>query len=777
MTSSDAGRRRGRRRPRRWRRITLVVALVLVVGVTAGILWRLPPPATDLADPPTGDLDAGDGGTWEVGGFDVVVGDSLTVTHDDADGPVWETAPGDAFLTAAAGETTYRDDVGLLRIDDEHDATWAAQTIDSVEPDGDTLRLTGTLTGDDGDLGPVGWEMALSEGAPGRLDVDVRIAAEGAAGESGDGEADGRAPNRLYLSSVLAEDESVHGLGAQSGDFDLRGRRVPIVSREQGVGRGNQPLSFAVDLAEAAAGGQDTTYLVSGVNVTSEARSLAYRGERIASVDLTGEGLVWEVWADEASFSLAAAGTPLEAVEIQSGWAGAADPPPSWTQEGAIVGLQGGTDEVRAELETLRNAGVPVAAVWLQDWTGRRVTSFGDRLQWNWVLDEERYPGWDELVAELEAEGIRVLTYTNAFVTADSGAAAAERGGRDLHAEAAELGHLVLDPAGEVYELDQQGFDAAMVDLTSEDAREWFARVIADEVADAGASGWMADFAEGPPPDAVLDAGSGEQWRAAWPVLWQEVNARALELAGLESEGLVWHRSGHSASAGAADALWLGDQMQDWSAEDGLASVPAMLQATAASGMAQMHSDVGGYTSLALPVVPDIGRDDELLARWGELSVLGPVLRTHEGNRPAEVVQAAGSAETAADLAASARLFVALAPERARLTEDDPLGAAQHHPWMIHGGAELLEGAGAEIAMGPDVLLTPVLEPGAESVEAVLPPGRWVHAWSGGVHGEDDGVTEVEVDAPIGRPALFVREGTQVADEITAFVADERSSS
>ncbi|MGC5617259.1 alpha-glucosidase [Georgenia sp. Z1491] len=742
---------------RRW--IVVGVLGLVIVLVTAGVLWRLPPPATDLADPPRGELDAGAGGTWEVGGFTVVVDDGLTVTHPAADGPVWSTPAGGAFLTAADGDATYRDDVGLLRIADEHEATWTEQSLTDATLDGEELRLSGRLSGDEGEIG---WELTLAQGAEERLDVDARLVTQGPA------------PTRLYLTAALADEESVHGLGAQSGEFDLRGRRVPLISREQGVGRGNQPLSFAVDMAEAAAGGQDTTYLVSGVNVTSRARSLAYRGGRIASVDLTGDELVWEVWSEEASFSVAAAGTPLEAVEIQSGWAGAAEPPPDWTQEGAVVGLQGGTEEVRAELEVLRGAGVPVAAVWLQDWTGRRVTSFGDRLQWNWVLDEERYPGWDELVEELAADGIRVLTYTNAFLSADSGAAAADRGDRDLHAEATELGHLVVGRDGEVVELDQQGFTAAMVDLTSPEAREWIAQAIADEVAGAGASGWMADFAEGPPPDAVLAGGTGEEWRAAWPVLWQEVNNRALELAGLAEEGLVWHRSGHSASSGSADALWLGDQLQDWSAEDGLASVPAMLHATAASGMAQMHSDVGGYTSLALPVVPDIGRDAELLARWGEASVLGPVFRTHEGNRPADVVQAAGSGETAEVLASSARLFVALGPERARLTAEDPLGAAQHHPWMVHGGDELLEQAGAELAMGPDVVLAPVLEPGEDSVDVVLPPGRWVHVWSGDVYGEDSGVAEVEVDAPIGEPALFVREGSAVAEETAAFVAAER---
>jgi alpha-glucosidase len=78
--------------------------------------------------------------------------------------------------------------------------------------------------------------------------------------------------------------------------------------------------------------------------------------------------------------------------------------------------------------------------------------------------------------------------------------------------------------------------------------------------------------------------------------------------------------------------------------------------------------------------------------------------------------------------------------------------------------------------MGPDVLLAPVLSPGEESVDVVLPPGRGVHVWSGQVHGDPDEVTDLEVDAPVGQPALFAREGSAVEGELAAFVEAERAS-
>lgn len=748
-------------RRRRWPWVTLGILAILTLTATVAVQANLPAPATALADAPRGTFAAGVTGSYALGDFAVTIdAEGLVVTHPNAAGDVWRTPRREAFLTAAVGAAEYEDDFGLLRIAETLDTEWAEQTLDAVAASREAVTLAGELHARSGDAEPLRWEATLEVLAPARL--GIRVAAHGP----------GVAPTRLFLRAALDDDESVHGFGGQSAGFDLRGTRVPIVSREQGVGRGEQPLSLMVDLVQDAAGGQDTTYLVSATHVTSHSRSLVYTGERISAADLRGDDLVWEVWDAEAEFSAVAAATPREAIALQSEWTGAAAPPPAWTQEGLIVGLQGGTEVVREKIRVLREAGVPLAGVWLQDWSGKRVTSFGDRLQWNWQLNSEQYPGWAELVAELAEDGIRTLSYTNAFLSADSGAAAAARGGRDLHAEAAALGYLVKDADGAVMSLDQHGFFASMVDLTNEDAAEWFAAVIAEELAGVGASGWMADFAEGPPPSAVLAAGSGEQWRAAWPVLWQRVNERALELAGLGEEGFVFHRSSHTASAGVGDALWLGDQLQNWAAEDGLGSVITLLQSASASGLAQMHSDVGGYTSLALPVVPDIARDGELLVRWAEASVLGPVLRSHEGNRPAMVAQAASDPALAAQLADTVRLFVALAPERARLSAADPLGAAQQHPWMLFPDQTALVGsADHELMLGPDVLLAPALSPGVTEVRAVLPPGRWQHVWSGEVFGAADAVASVTVPAPLGQPALFVRDGTAVARELAAFAA------
>nr|WP_243847288.1 TIM-barrel domain-containing protein [Microbacterium ulmi] len=487
--------------------------------------------------------------------------------------------------------------------------------------------------------------------------------------------------------------------------------------------------------------------------------------------------MIWEVWADAADFSIAAAATPLGALSIQAEWAGVAAPPPAWASSGLIAGLQGGTSALREKIATLQAAAAPLSAVWVQDWTGVQDAGTGVRPRANWTLDAQRYAGWDELVAELAGQGIRVLTYVAPWLSADAGAAAAGRGDRDLYAEAADAGYLARDDDGAVLATDQGGVTVASVDLSNPEAREWLAQVIAAQVAGVGASGWMADAGEGPPPEARLQGGVGIDWRVRWPVLWQQVNARALEISGLGAEGFVWHRSGGTDSAGAADAVWLGDQTQDWSAEDGLRSALSLTQSLSASGVAQVHGDIGGSTSIDLPIVGDVARDDELVVRWAEASLLQPVFRTTEGTRPDAAAQPAEDSRLARQIAKLARLFAALGPERARLAAQGPLRTAPQHPWILNPAERLLSTGSAddELQLGADIVLAPVVERGAEAVAATLPPGRWKHVWSGAMYGSEAGVSQALVGAEPGEPALFVRDGSPVADELSAYVAAEKA--
>jgi len=112
-------------------------------------------------------------------------------------------------------------------------------------------------------------------------------------------------------------------------------------------------------------------------------------------------------------------GSVLGAIKEYTGiHAGRMSPLPSWAYKGgALLGIEGGTDYVNATLRRLWKANVPIAGVWMQDWTGQRDPIIGKMVWYNWVLDKERYPRWQELVASIKAHGGRVLTYVNSFLS------------------------------------------------------------------------------------------------------------------------------------------------------------------------------------------------------------------------------------------------------------------------------------------------------------------------------------------------------------------------
>ena len=83
---------------------------------------------------------------------------------------------------------------------------------------------------------------------------------------------------------------------------------------------------------------------------------------------------------------------------------------------------------------------------------------------WNWQLNEEHYPHWDELVATLAQQGARMLIYINPFLAPGL-----------LHAEAAAKGYLVRrGSATFVYK--NSSILAGMLDLSNPGARRGSSR-------------------------------------------------------------------------------------------------------------------------------------------------------------------------------------------------------------------------------------------------------------------------------------------------------------
>ena len=247
-----------------------------------------------------------------------------------------------------------------------------------------------------------------------------------------------------------------------------------------------------------------------------------------------------------------------------------------------------------------------------------------------------------------------------------------------------------------------------------------------------------------------------------WPVLWAEVNQRAVASRGRTGDAVFFMRAGFSGVQGHCPLLWAGDQSVDFTRHDGVGTVITAALSAGLVGNAYSHSDCGGYTSLLGNV-----RTAELLERWCELAAFAPVMRSHEGNRPDDNLQYDSTPELLACFARWSRVHAHLAPYvQALCYEAATAGLPAQRPLFLHYPDDpALWTVQDQFLYGADLLVAPVIEEGAVSREIVLPgEGRWRHAWSG----EDFAPGVQSIPAPLGRPPVFYRPDSAFAQLFAA---------
>jgi len=595
-------------------------------------------------------------------------------------------------------------------------------------------RLVVTESGDAGvtlrasDSNGVGLVVALMPDPGHSTLVRVRITADPEA-----------VHNRLWIRLSAAHGEPAFGCGEQFSRFNLRGSTVPIWTGEQGVGRGFNVTTLAANIHSRSGGHWHSTYFPQPSYVTEGGRLVHVDTGAYCRFSFAHEEEMLEIWDPACELVLGARDTLAEAVSSLSEFLGRQPPLPEWTHDGMWLGLQGGRDIVRAKVDRAREAGIPLSGVWVQDWVGRRVTAFGSQLFWDWKYDEKLYPDLPAFTAELSGEGIRFLGYLNPFLAIEG----------ELYKEASAKGYCIRKSDGSDYLITVTTFPAAKVDLSNPEAREWFKQIIISNAIGAGLGGWMADYGEYLPPDAVLARANARTYHNRYPAEWARLNHEALAEAGRLEDIAIFMRAGFTGSSRYTHALWAGDQMVDWSRHDGLPSViPAALSAGMV-GIGVTHSDIGGFTSLF-----GKRRTKELFMRWAEHSAFTPIMRSHESNRPGENWQWDGDEGSITHLARMARIYVALAPyRRSVLAEYARTGLPAMRPVSMHYSGESEGRRVSRYLFGRDLLVAPVLRPGVTKMTVELPDDTWVHLWSGARYSGSEAI----VDAASGFPPVFFR--------------------
>ncbi len=534
------------------------------------------------------------------------------------------------------------------------------------------------------------------------------------------------------------------GAGIQRQELLLTDGRYPVVTRSTDVG-GTQGASLAPVPAIFSSAS-------SGWALDSRAYSV---------VDLRHGGRVdATVWQSRLQARLYD-GTPQQMVAQHSSDAAVVPRLPVWATNGAVVSVRGSTQHVTDAALRLLGADTALAAVLVGDGGERRA-----------------YPGWHRLVDRLAAKDVRVLTSV-----APGLALSPRASGPDdepaLLVTARRRGFLVDGPDGRPQQVrlpdpDVGSVPGVLIDLTDPDAVGWYTKVLADRMRRERVSGWAVLGGAELGPHARLASGAASSEHNAWPRRWAALTRQACELAG-RPDCLLLQDTADERTSASVGSFGLGRQSTDWTTR-GLGGVLAATINGGLSGLALVHSGVGGTTTLASWWGKDRPRSDELLARWAELEAFGPLLVTEDGDQPGAQPQVWDSPARLAAFARISRVFAALSDyRRATLVEAHDDGLPVVRPvWLADSGLTQ-DSTGGEFLFGDSLLVAPVVRPGERAVDVALPSGQWVELFTGVTHvagparpvssARTSTATDVatpdrvSVQAPLGRPAVLYRVG------------------
>ena len=605
--------------------------------------------------------------------------------------------------------------------------------------------------------------------------------------------------DRLWMKFASPSDEHIFGLGEQFSFLELKGHRVPLYVMEKGIGRGLEPLTSFIDLAPFPDPMEPVDALVDGIRTESHYGTHSYgtyipipyflssHGRALVLDDMeycifdfrAKDSAEIELWSGEMSGRIFVGATPKEVLELYTSYAGRMPQPPEWMVDGKMIGAGGGSAAVRKTLneavESYEKLGIPVTSVNIHDWQGRRTGDafIPSRLWWTFEPDASLYPDWEEMVREFRAKGIRVIIYYNPMIASEAGEQK-ENLRRDVFKLAEEANYLVRKPDGTPYIVSSGIVKAGFIDLTNPEAREWMKDLMKEQV-EVGVSGWMADFAEGLPHDAVLFSGEdAATYHNRYPVEYAKLNREVLVETGMEGEMNFHSRSGYAFSSQYSTGFFTGDQLNTWDDYGGFKTTVNALISGGLSGIQYFIYTHGAFwTIIPEEVFPKLPEEvtkrvpEELIPRLR--AEMSPELRARRLELVAFGSYAMIGMPEPDELF---RRFATIATELASYRKQMGSEATEKGlPLIRHMMLEFPEdpevyGLKYQYMYGSEFLVRPVVDPGVTSVSAYLPAGHWVHLFTQEVLGSEHRGAWVEVAAPVGEPAVFYRKGSEVGERL-----------
>ncbi|WP_062134886.1 glycoside hydrolase family 31 protein [Demequina aestuarii] len=586
--------------------------------------------------------------------------------------------------------------------------------------------------------------------------------------------ADGRV-RRVRCSLPLAEGEHVVGFGERFDRLDHRGTTLDSMVFEQYKSQGAQRRTYMPMPFAHVAGGVGW-----GFHVDTTRRVWFDVGDStpdLLSIEAETDALLGDTALEIALFD----GKPTTVLRAFLDRVGRAEELPSWVFRLWASGNEWNTQaEIERQVALHRDHDIPIGSVVIEAWSDESsFTAFRDAEYTPredggpLTLADFTFPtegAWPDPVAmvdTLHAADVKVLLWQIPLIKMRPHPSGQARHDADAAIRERRLIEEVA-PDGGLRPYRNRGWWfplGLMPDLTDAEAARWWTekrRYLVEEVGvdgfktDGGEHAWGSDL-------RYLDGRDGGEANNTYPVAYAKSYGDLLRSAG--KAPVTFSRAGFTGSQ-AHGLFWAGDENSTWEAFRW--SMVAGLSA-AASGVVYWGWDIAGFSG----PVPD----PELYVRAFAASAFVPIMQYHSefnhhrrprrDRTPWNMADLTGDTEVIGEIREIVHLRERLVPyleKQARLTIESSRPLMR--PLFFDYDDDRVWSHPLQWMLGDDLLIAPVLAPGAEW-DVFLPPGLWRDAWTGE---KVSGGTVIATSTPRHRVPVFVRDAgwDELRDVFTA---------
>ncbi len=553
----------------------------------------------------------------------------------------------------------------------------------------------------------------------------------------------------LRLTRPLTSNERIFGLGERTGDMNKRGQAFPILNVDPPLHHTFEtksmytsiPFYLGFHMEDGRADGVliDYTGLVE--------MDLGQTNTTEASMTVLGNSLVVYFFVGP---------TPAGVMRQYTELTGRMQLPPRWS-----LGYQqcrwsyDSEQAVRQVATRLRERHHPCDGIWLD-------IDYMDGFR-NFTWDPERFPNPKQMIDELHAQGMHLVTIIDPGTKVDDN--------YFVYKQGIEQDYFCRDGDGTLFTGNVWPGESVFPDYSRAKVREWWGNLY-QTLLDVGVDGIWNDMNEpavtnilvtneAPIDGATMSddvlhrAGENQPTGPDGPPVLHEYfhNAYGMEMARSTYEGLlrlrpnsrpfVLTRSGTAGMQRYA-ALWTGDNTSEW--EHILMAIPMCLN-IGMSGVPFVGADIGGFWDAS---------NGELLVRFAQMGALMPLCRNHNAiHNPDQEPWAFGEPYESAFRNAIELRYRFMPHLYTLFHEASVSGAPIMRPLYYHYPQdEQACDEQTEFLVGETVLSAPVYEQGATNRSVYLPVGIWFDYWTGDEY-PGDGWSDIP--APLERWPLLVR--------------------